>query len=118
MIGREKSETEDKEVSNTGVSTLEMRMCTLIKTEKFRSKFSFTYYIGGGAVGKESSCQCRRQWFDPWSGKIPWKREWQPTLVFLPGKFYGQGSPAGYSPWSHKESDMTGQVPLAKKQMT
>ena len=39
---------------------------------------------------------------------IRWSRKWQPTLVFLPGKFHGQRSPAGYSPWGHKESDMTG----------
>ena len=38
---------------------------------------------------------------------IPWRREWLPTLVFLPGKFHGQRSLAGYSPWDCKESDMT-----------
>ena len=36
-----------------------------------------------------------------------WRRKWQPTSVFLPGKFHGQRSLVGYSPWSHKESDMT-----------
>ena len=36
--------------------------------------------------GKESACQCRRPGFDPWVGKIPWRREWQPTPVFLPGE--------------------------------
>ena len=36
-----------------------------------------------------------------------WGREWQPTPIFLPGKSYGQRSLAGYSPWDHKESDMT-----------
>ena len=45
--------------------------------------------------------------FDPWVRKIPWRREWLPTLVFLPGEFHGQRSPVGYSPWGHKESDMT-----------
>ena len=45
--------------------------------------------------------------FDSWVKKTPWRREWQPTPVFLPGKFHGQRSLAGYSPWSHKESDMT-----------
>ena len=45
--------------------------------------------------------------FDPWIRKIPWKRKWQPTLVFLPGKFHGQKSLAVYSPWDHKELDMT-----------
>ena len=36
--------------------------------------------------GKESACRCRRHGFDPWVGKIPWGRKWQPTLVFLPEK--------------------------------
>ena len=41
--------------------------------------------------------------------KIPWKREWQPSPIFLPGEFHGQRSLAGYSPWGHKESDTTEQ---------
>ena len=40
--------------------------------------------------GKESACQCRRPRLDPWVGKIPWRRKWQPTLVFLPGKSHGR----------------------------
>ena len=51
--------------------------------------------------GKESACQCRRHKrlrFDPWVGKIPWKRAWRPTPAFLPGKFHGQRSLTGYSP--------------------
>ena len=40
-------------------------------------------------------------------GKVPWRRAWHPTLVFLPGKSYGQGNLAGYSPQGHKESDTT-----------
>ena len=48
----------------------------------------------------------------PGSGKIPWRSEWQLTLVFLPGEFHGQRSLAGYSPWGHKESDMTERLPL------
>jgi len=51
-----------------------------------------------GASGKEPTCQCRRTKrgrFDPWMGKIPWRREWQPTPVFLPGKSHGQRSLAG-----------------------
>ena len=51
--------------------------------------------------------QCSRPGFDPWVGKMPWRREWLPTLVFLPGKFHAQRRLAGYSPWGHKESDMT-----------
>ena len=41
---------------------------------------------------KESACQCRRHGFDPWVGKIPWSRKWQPTPVFLPGKFMDRGT--------------------------
>ena len=40
-------------------------------------------------------------------GKIPWRRTWQATSVFLPGKAHGWRSLAGYSPWGHKEPDMT-----------
>ena len=45
--------------------------------------------------------------FDPWVGKIPWKRKWQPAPVFWPGKFHGQRSLADYRPWGHKKLDMT-----------
>ena len=45
--------------------------------------------------------------FDPWVGKILWRRKWQPTPVFLPGKSHGQRSMVGCSPWGRKESDMT-----------
>ena len=45
--------------------------------------------------------------FDPWVGKKLWRREWQPTPVFLAGEFHGQKSLAGCSPWGHKESDLT-----------
>ena len=47
---------------------------------------------------KESTCQCRRCRMDPWVGKIPWKRKWQPSPVFWPGEFHGPRSLAGYSP--------------------
>ena len=60
--------------------------------------------------GKESACQCRRQSrhdFNPWVRKIPWRRKWQPTRGFLPGKSHGQKGLAGHSPWGCKKSDMT-----------
>ena len=50
--------------------------------------------------------------FDPWVGKTPWKREWQPTPVFLPEESHRQKSLACYSPWGHKESAMTEQLTL------
>ena len=49
----------------------------------------------------------RRSRFDPRLGKISWRRKWQPTPVFLPGKSHGQRSLEGYSPWGLKESDTT-----------
>ena len=51
---------------------------------------------------KESACQCRRHGCNPSIGKIPWRRNWQSTPVFLPGKSHGQRSLAGYSPWGCK----------------
>ena len=51
--------------------------------------------------------QHRRPMFNPWVGKIPWRREWWPTPVFLPGKFYGKRSLVGYSSCGCKESDLT-----------
>ena len=48
--------------------------------------------------GKESSCQCRSREFDSWTGKIPWRRKWQSSTVFLSGKSYGQRSLADYCP--------------------
>ena len=50
--------------------------------------------------------------FDPWVERIPWRREWQRTLVFLPGESHGQRSLAGSSLWGHKESDTTEHIPL------
>ena len=57
--------------------------------------------------------QFKRHWklrFSPWVRKIPWRRAWQPTPVFLPGESQGQRSLAGYSPKGHKESDTTEQL--------
>ena len=53
---------------------------------------------------------CRRSGFDPWVRKIPWRRERLSTPVLVPRVFRGQKSLAGYSPWGHKESDMTEQL--------
>ena len=64
----------------------------------------------GGANGKEPACQCRRYrnvGSIPWVGKIPWRKAWEHTPVFLAGKFHRQRSLAGYSPEGHKESDTT-----------
>ena len=75
-------------------------------------KVCWVKYMGfpDGARGKEPACECRRHkrfGFDPWIRKIPWRRAWQPTPVFLPGESNGQRSLAGYSPWGCKELDTT-----------
>ena len=69
--------------------------------------------------GKQPTCQCSRLWFDPWVRKIPWRKKWQPTPVFLPGKSHGQKSLTGYSPWDHKDSDTTehAHIVLKKRSM-
>ena len=62
----------------------------------------------GGTNGKEAICQCRRcrrLRFYPSVGKMPWRRAWQPTPVFLPGDSHGQKRLVGYSPWGCTESD-------------
>ena len=64
------------------------------------------------AQGKESACQCRRRWFDPWVRKTPWRRKWQPTPVFLPGESHGQKILVDYSPQGRKRVCYT----LATKQ--
>ena len=56
------------------------------------------------SVGKESGCNPGDLGFDPWVGKIRWRKKWLPTPVFWPGEFHGL-----YSPWGCKESDMTEQ---------
>ena len=64
----------------------------------------------GVISGKDPVCQGRRHkrpGFDPWVRKIPQRRVWQPTPVFLPGESHGQRSLAGYCPRGLKESDMT-----------
>ena len=73
-------------------------------------KLGFNKCFPGVGSGKEPVCQCKRHkrhQFDPWVGKIVWRRNWQPTPVVLPGKSHGQRSVVGYSPWGRKELDTT-----------
>ena len=58
---------------------------------------------------------CGRPGFNPWVGKIRWRRKWQPTPVFLPRKFHGWMSLVGYSPWGHKELDTTVRLTFLRK---
>ena len=67
------------------------------------------WWFPGGSEG--SVClQCGTPELAPWVGKIPWRRKWQLTPVFLPGESHGWRSLVGYSPWGCKESDTTEQL--------
>ena len=68
---------------------------------------SSLYRALGCAGAKGCTCKGRGHKFDPWVGKMPWRRTWKPTSVFLPGEFHGQRSPAGYSQEDLKELDTT-----------
>ena len=71
---------------------------------------SIEYMSEDKASDKELASQCRslrRCRFDPWVWKIPWRRAWQPTPVFVSGESHGQRSLVGYSPWGRKELGTT-----------
>ena len=68
------------------------------------------YSFPGGTSGEEPVCQgrrCKRLRFDPWVGKIPWRRKWHLSPVFLPEKSHGQRSLVGYIPGGCKERGIT-----------
>ena len=64
---------------------------------KVMTNLDSTLGFPGDSEVKASACKCRRPGFDPWVGKIPWRRKWQLAPVFLPRKFNGQRSLVGYS---------------------
>ena len=70
------------------------------------SKWKFYLKLSWCLSSKKSACNAGDR-FNPWVGKISWRRKWQPTPVFLPGESRGQRSLAGYSPWGCKESETT-----------
>ena len=82
------------------------RILNLASLETFFPLTVLVTGLPGGASGKESR-RCKRCRFDPWVRKIPWRKEWQPTPVFLLGKSHGQTSLLGDSPLGHKELDVT-----------
>ena len=70
--------------------------------QNFKNSKSLRPLISQVAQMVENLPAMRRPGFDPWVGKIPWRRAWQPTPVFLPGESCGQKSLAGCRPWAHK----------------
>ena len=86
--------------------------------EQRESAISIHMGFPGGASGKESTCQgrrCKRRGLDPWVEEIFRRRKWQPAPVFLPGKFHGQKSQMGYSPWGHEEWQVTERLSNSNK---
>ena len=84
-----------------------LTLCKKKKKEKETYHYTFFFFLAQISIyrwlcGKESVCQCRRSSFDSWVRKILWRRIWQPTPVFLPGKAHEQRSLVGHSPWGHK----------------
>ena len=88
--------------------------CTFYWMDAARGKYNTLHSSGEGFIClaslvvhmvKKLPAIARDHGLDPWSGKITWKREWQPTPVFLSGKSHGQRSLVGCSPWGGKESD-------------
>ena len=71
------------------------------------SELAYPLSFPGGSDSKIVCLQCWRPGFNPWVGKIPWRRKWQATPVLLPGKFHGWRNLVGYHPWGRKESDTT-----------
>jgi len=84
---------------------MHFRLVHFLKQTNY-DKYVLAFYTvleanAGGSVGKESACNAGdagRRKFNPWVRKIPWRRKWQPTPVFLAGESHGQRSLAGYSP--------------------
>ena len=77
---------------------------------RIRKELRHNDFIFRKSSGEEPVCQrirCKRCRFDPWVGKISWRRKWQPTRIFWPGKAHGQRSLVGYSPQGLKQSDTT-----------
>ena len=72
--------------------------------------YDSSWGIPDGASGKEPACQCKRHkrhMFNPWVGVIPWRRAWQPTPVFLPGRSREQRSLVSYGPQDLEELNTT-----------
>ena len=75
--------------------------------------FILSHWLSWWLSGKEFSNEffhCRGFGFNPWVGKIPWRRKWQPIPIFLLGKPHGQRRLVSYGPWGCKESDVTYQL--------
>ena len=83
------------------------QLCALYCSKRFTYNLSFSLHYYLAHEWQRICLQHGRPEFDPWVGKIPWRRAWQPTPVFLPRESHGQRSLVGYSPRGRKESATT-----------
>jgi len=83
-----------------------LQCCVTFRCTTKRLRYIHIGFPGGSAV--KNPLPSRRLGFDPWVRKIPWRREWQLTPIFIPGEFQenGQGSLAGYHPRSRKRNGL------------
>ena len=87
-----------------------MHMCNFDRYFQTALRFGMTCTLTGVSLVAQWSrihLKCRRHRSDPWVRRMPWRREWQATPIFLPGGSHGQRSPAGYASWGGKELAMT-----------
>ena len=96
-------------ISPSCLTYMQSTSCEMLgwKKHKLESRLKREISITSDMQITSPSWQCRRLGFDPWVKKIPWRREWLPTPVFLLGELNEQKSLVGYSLWDLKESDMT-----------
>ena len=99
-------------VSHRKCAFIYSRVCTVPGMYALPWWGSLYHYVRASLVAQmvKNLSAVQETGFDPWVGKIPWRREWLPTPVFLPGEFHEQRSPVGYSPRDHKESETTEQL--------
>ena len=87
--------------------TQEMHVQPLGREDPLKQDPSILAGFPGGSDSEESASYTGDPDSIPGLGKIPWRKKWQPTPIFLPGEFHGQRSLAGYSSWGHKELETT-----------
>ena len=103
------------QTSSKKIKCSEPPITNSVKILEFRNIYIYIYAyhsimimdFHGGSDGKMSAYHAGDPGSTPGFGKISWRREWQPTTVFLPGKSHGRKSLVGYSPRGPKESDTT-----------
>ena len=86
-------------------SLQQLPLCSLLRSSALLD-FTYKWELPCWLRWLRICLQCRRPGFDPWVRKIPWRRKWQNTPAFLPGKSHGQRNLEDYSPWGCKESDI------------